>query len=167
MHTAANRSVLLSVFALVAKAYSPARNPASRFGYEGLGGPISAGAAHSFNGIAPSTPCARLTSAIAQQAQQMCGVLPDHELAAFFSPYGHTHRKVLRLFRSAKLKQTFDFSAMRPFVISRAVAFEPHNAPRGATHSRRAKPSKTQHPMPKSPAEKSSIPKSLSKPRSR
>jgi hypothetical protein len=27
--------------------------------------------------LAPSTPCARLTSAIAQQAQQMCGVLPD------------------------------------------------------------------------------------------
>ena len=43
VHTAANRSVLCPHYGLVAKA-SPARNPASRFGYEGPGGPISAGA---------------------------------------------------------------------------------------------------------------------------
>ena len=47
VHTAANRSVLLSrQQGLVAKA-SPTRNPASRFGYEGPGGPISAGATRS------------------------------------------------------------------------------------------------------------------------
>ena len=46
VHTAANRSVLCPHQGLVAKA-SPARNPASRFGYEGPGGPISAGATRS------------------------------------------------------------------------------------------------------------------------
>ena len=119
----------------------PTRNPASRFGYEGLGGPISAGAAHSFNGIAPSTPCARLTSAIAQQAQQMCGVLPDRGRK---EPSRRMRRQTCGILQSvwpyaskgsyacfqdpAKLKQTFDFSAMRLSVKSRAVASGPHNA---------------------------------------
>ena len=39
MHAAESRSVLIvSHHPIVAKAYSPARNPAGRFGYEGLGG---------------------------------------------------------------------------------------------------------------------------------
>ena len=53
MHAAESRSVLIvSHHPIVAKAYSPARNPAGRFGYEGLGGLTSAGAA--FSDIAPN-----------------------------------------------------------------------------------------------------------------
>jgi len=64
---------------LVAKA-SPARNPASRFGYEGPGGPIAAGATRStqqpFSDIAPSIPSVQLALAIAQQAQRTFDVVP-------------------------------------------------------------------------------------------
>jgi hypothetical protein len=178
-HTAATRSVLCPSSHLWPRQL-PTRNPASRFGYEGLGGPISAGAAHSFNGIAPSTPCAQLTSAIAQQAQQMCGVLPDRGRK---EPSRRMRRQTCGILQSvwpyaskgsyacfqdpAKLKQTFNFcnaafckkprcSVGATQCVRRCDAFPP-----------RAGPSTTEHSMSKSPAEKSSIPRSLSKPRSR
>jgi hypothetical protein len=79
VHTAANRSVLCPHQGLVAKA-SPARNPASRFGYEGPGGPISVGATRStlvaLSDIAPSIQRAQPAPAIAPQAQRTFDVVP-------------------------------------------------------------------------------------------
>jgi hypothetical protein len=67
---------------------SPARNDASRFGYEGLGGRTSAGAAPPLSDIPPGTQSVKLVFAIAQQARQRSDVLPGRRCTELFRRIG-------------------------------------------------------------------------------
>ena len=106
VHTAADRSVLCASLTTCGQA-SPARNPASPMATRGPGGPISAGATRSnqVSDIAPSIQSVQLAHAIAQQAQQIIGVLPLRACKVLFQHMRQRAADTLRsVYSSAFLK---------------------------------------------------------------